>query len=65
MTDQTDRMPAKCAETGHNSGVVRELPVPMHFDKIRGQVFYIIQKVRTLRMPSELYLLVRREVFHI
>src|SRR5439155_18832403 len=55
---------AEATETGDDGGIVGESPIPVHLDKIRAQMLYVIQKVRTLRMTRELYLLVRGELIH-
>ena len=52
-------------ETAHNRSIISEFPVSMDFHEVRAEMFHVIQEIRTLRMPCELYLLVRREVLHI
>ena len=65
MADQTDRHIPEHAESADDGGIVAELPVAVDFDEVRTKMFHVIQEVRTLRMPCELYLLVRREVIHV
>jgi hypothetical protein len=65
MTDHAHRYIPQYAEATYNGGIIAEFPVTMNFDEFRTEVLHIIQKVRTLRMPSKLYLLVRCEVIHI
>src|SRR5262245_8423047 len=59
MTDYADRYIPQYAEATDNGGIIAEFPVTMDFDEFRTEVLHIIQKVRTLRMPCKLYLLVR------
>jgi len=65
MTEHAYGLATQHTETGNDGGIVSEFSIPVDFGKIRAQVFDVIQKIRTVRMTRELYLLVRREVIHI
>jgi hypothetical protein len=65
MADEANRRVPDNSESADNRGIVAELPVAVYLDEVRADVFHVIQKVGTLGVPCELYLLVRREVLHI
>jgi hypothetical protein len=65
MTDQTDRDIPDNAESANNSRIVAELAIAMNLNEFRAQMLHVIQKVGTLGVPCELYLLVRRKVVHV
>lgn len=56
MTDQAYRDCSQSTKTGHDGSVISKLPIPMDFNEIRAKLLHVIQEVRTLRMPCELYL---------
>jgi hypothetical protein len=65
MADEADGNATERTKAADDRRIVPELAVAVDFDEIRTDEFHVIEEVRTLRMPCELYLLVRREVIHI
>src|SRR5439155_1469799 len=65
MSDETDWLVQHRAETADNCSVITEFSIAVDFKEVGTQMLDVIQKVRTLRMPCELYLLVRRKLIHI
>src|SRR5262249_31719015 len=64
MANQADgRIPDQSKPADHGS-IVTKLAVTVDLDEVRAQMFYIIEEVRSLRVPCELYLLVRRKLIH-
>ena len=65
MTDQANGNVTKHSKAANDCRIIPELSVSMDLDEILADEFHVIEEVGTLRMPCELYLLVRREVIHI
>jgi hypothetical protein len=64
VSDDADGNIAKDPESSDDRSVITELAIAVNFDEVLAEKPHVIQEVRALRMPCELYLLVRREVIH-
>jgi hypothetical protein len=54
VTDQRDRSTAEPAEAGHEGGIVGTSTIAVEFHKVLEHSLDVIQRVRTLLVPSQL-----------
>jgi hypothetical protein len=64
MAYQAYRFPSKERETGHDGGIIGELPVPVNLDELRAHEFHIVEKIGAPGVARKLDLFVGRKVFH-